>query len=94
MDVNGRAFTLVSAVTVIGRDVSTDLVIDDPGVSRRHAEVRITHDGPRQRVLIKDLGSTNGSYLNGDQVGTEQLAEGDRITLGSTSLVFHADGGR
>ena len=94
LDVNGRAHSLTAAVTVIGRDASADLVVDDPGVSRRHAEIRITHDGPHQQVLIKDLGSTNGSYLNGDQIGTEQLTEGDRVTLGSTTLVFHAEGGR
>ncbi|MCK0113431.1 DUF3662 domain-containing protein [Ornithinimicrobium sp. F0845] len=94
IDVNGRAHSLTAAVTVIGRDASADLVIDDPGVSRRHAELRITHDGPHQQVLVKDLGSTNGSYLNGDQIGTEQLTEGDRLTLGSTTLVFHAEGGR
>lgn len=94
LDLNGRAHNLTAAVTVIGRDASADLVIDDPGVSRRHAEIRITHDGPHQQVLVKDLGSTNGSYLNGDQIGTEQLTEGDRLTLGSTTLVFHAEGGR
>lgn len=81
-------------MTVLGRDASADLVLDDPGVSRQHAEIRITHDGPHQQVIIRDLGSTNGSYVNGDQVGTEQLTEGDRVTMGSTTLIFHADGGR
>lgn len=94
IDVNGRAHTLIAAVTVLGRDASADLVLDDPGVSRRHAEIRITHDGPHQQVIVRDLGSTNGSYVNGDQVGTEQLTEGDRVTMGSTTLIFHADGGR
>lgn len=94
LDINGRAHNLTAAVTVIGRDASADLVVDDPGVSRRHAEVRITHDGPHQQVLVRDLGSTNGSYVNGDQVGTEQLTEGDRLTVGSTTLIFHAEGGR
>ena len=45
-------------------------------------------------MLLRDLGSTNGTYLNGDQVGTEQLTEGDRVTIGSTTLIFHAEGGR
>lgn len=94
LDINGRAHSLTAAVTVLGRDASADLVIDDPGVSRRHAEIRITHDGPHQQVLVKDLGSTNGTYVNGDQVGTEQLAAGDRLTVGSTTLIFHAEGGR
>lgn len=94
LDVNGRAHSLTAAVTVIGRDAGADLVVDDPGVSRRHAEIRISHDGPRQQVMIRDMGSTNGSYVNGDQVGTEQLTEGDRLTVGSTTLIFHAEGGR
>lgn len=94
LDVNGRAHNLTAAVTVIGRDASADLVVDDPGVSRRHAEIRITHDGPHQQVMVRDMGSTNGSYVNGDQVGTERLAEGDRLTVGSTTLIFHAEGGR
>ncbi len=94
LDLNGRAHSLSAAVTVLGRDASADLVIDDPGVSRRHAEVRITHDGPHQQVIVRDLGSTNGSYVNGDQVGTEQLGEGDRLTIGSTTLIFHTEGGR
>lgn len=94
LDINGRAHSLTAAVTVLGRDASADLVVDDPGVSRRHAEVRITHDGPHQQVMVRDMGSTNGSYVNGDQVGTEQLSEGDRLTVGSTTLIFHAEGGR
>jgi hypothetical protein len=94
LDLNGRAHALTSAVTVLGRDASADLVVDDPGVSRRHAEIRITHDGPHQQVLVRDMGSTNGTYLNGDQVGTEQLTDGDRLTVGSTALIFHAEGGR
>ncbi|WP_289781772.1 FhaA domain-containing protein [Ornithinimicrobium faecis] len=94
LDMNGRAHSLTAAVTVLGRDASADLVVDDPGVSRRHVEVRITHDGPHQQVMVRDLGSTNGSYVNGDQVGTEQLTEGDRLTVGSTTLIFHAEGGR
>lgn len=94
LDLHGRAHALSAAVTVIGRDAAADLVLDDPGVSRRHVEIRITHDGPHQQVLVRDLGSTNGTYLNGDQVGTEQLTEGDRVTIGSTTLIFHAEGGR
>lgn len=94
LDVNGRAHSLSAAVTVLGRDASADLVVDDAGVSRRHVEIRITHDGPHQQILVRDMGSTNGTYLNGDQVGTEQLSEGDRLTVGSTTLIFHADGGR
>lgn len=94
LDINGRHHVLGSAVTVLGRDSSADIVVEDPGVSRRHIEVRLTYDGPRQQTLIRDLGSTNGTYVNGDRIGSETLTEGDRITIGSSTLVFHAEGGR
>jgi len=53
-------------------------------VSRRHAELR-REDG---QVLISDLGSTNGTLVNGQPVTAARLADGDRITLGRTTLVF------
>ncbi|GGK55838.1 FhaA domain-containing protein [Ornithinimicrobium pekingense] len=92
LDVDGRAVPLSAAVTTIGRDDSADVVVDDPGVSRRHAEVRISHDGPHLQVLLRDLGSTNGTYLNGEQVGDEELRDGDRITMGRSSLIFRLEG--
>jgi pSer/pThr/pTyr-binding forkhead associated (FHA) protein len=59
-------------------------VIDDPNVSRRHAEVR-REDG---RYVIADLGSTNGVELNGRRVQTATLSHGDRLVLGKTELFF------
>ncbi|GAA5159738.1 hypothetical protein GCM10011366_21350 [Ornithinimicrobium tianjinense] len=92
LEVDGRLVPLAAAVTVIGRDASADLPVDDPGVSRRHAEIRISHDGPHLQVVLRDLGSTNGTYLNGEQVGSEELRSGDRITLGRTHLTFRMEG--
>lgn len=89
LDVDGRRLPLNAAVTVLGRDESATLILEDPGISRRHAEVRISHDGPHLQVILRDLGSTNGTYLNGEQVGSEELREGDRITMGRTDLIFH-----
>lgn len=94
IEIDGTPHQLTAAVTTLGRDESADIVLDDPGASRRHAELRISHDGPHLQVVVRDLGSTNGTYLNGDQVGTEQLREGDRLTLGRSSIVFHLEGGR
>jgi len=94
LDIDGRRENLKTAVTVLGRDASAGIVIDDPGISRRHAEIRVSHDGPHLQVLIRDAGSTNGTFLNGDSIGTEELNDGDRITLGRTTLVFHLDGAR
>jgi len=91
LDIDGRRENLQAAVTSLGRDASAGITIDDPGISRRHAEIRVSHDGPHLQVLIRDAGSTNGTFLNGDSIGTEELNDGDRITLGRTTLVFHLD---
>jgi hypothetical protein len=80
---------LSKAVTVIGRANDCELRLDDPGVSRRHAEVRV--NGNEAEVI--DLGSTNGIRVNGNAVPSARLNDGDRIDLGSTSLVFRRDQG-
>jgi hypothetical protein len=70
---------------VVGRSRDCDIVLDDAGVSRRHAEIRPAADG----WTIMDLGSTNGILLNGREVRSSQpLHAGDRIALGSTEIVF------
>ncbi|MGI8946912.1 MAG: FhaA domain-containing protein [Ornithinimicrobium sp.] len=94
LDIEGTRHPLGVAVTSLGRDESAGVVIEDPGISRRHADIRITHDGPHLQVLIRDAGSTNGTYLNGDQIGTEELHDGDRITMGRTTVTFHLDRAR
>ncbi|MGO0575784.1 FhaA domain-containing protein [Ornithinimicrobium panacihumi] len=92
LELDGRRIPLTQAVTVLGRDAQADVTLDDPGVSRRHAELRITHDGPHLQVILRDLGSTNGSYLNGEQVGSEELRNNDRLTMGRTHLIFRLEG--
>lgn len=92
LEVDGRPMPLTAAVTTLGRDADVTVVLDDPGVSRRHAEVRITHDGPHLQVILRDLGSTNGTYLNGEKVGSEVLRDGDRVTMGRTHLTFRLEG--
>ena len=78
-----------SPVTVLGRGAEADVVVDDSGVSRRHAEIHIEGD----RVRVIDLGSTNGTRVNGTTVTTSWLHPGDRIDMGSSVLVFHTDEG-
>lgn len=75
---------LRDVVTVIGRSRRCDIVIDDPNVSRQHAEVRRQEDG----YIVRDLGSTNGLRLNRRDVKQAALAHGDRIELGTTELLF------
>jgi pSer/pThr/pTyr-binding forkhead associated (FHA) protein len=69
---------------VIGRSKDCDIRISDPNVSRRHAEIR--QDG--STYWIVDLGSTNGIAVNGQALKRAKLDDEDRITLGSTELVF------
>jgi hypothetical protein len=70
---------------VVGRSRECDIVLDDVGVSRRHAEIRPTPDG----WTVADLGSTNGVRLNDRKVrGVQVLQLGDRIELGTTEIVF------
>ncbi|GAB48796.1 FhaA domain-containing protein, partial [Mobilicoccus pelagius] len=94
LELGTDSYPLLSAITIVGRDPSADITLDDTGVSRRHCEIRVTHDGPHLLASIRDLGSTNGTYLNGERLTTARLAEGDRITLGRTSLVVRLGGRR
>ncbi|MFC6704739.1 FhaA domain-containing protein [Flexivirga alba] len=94
LDVDGDRYPMLGAITVIGRDDDADILLDDPGISRRHSEIRVTYDGPHQVITIRDLGSTNGTFVNGDPIGTMHLSEGDRITIGRTHLIVHEGGTR
>jgi len=86
LDVEGRIHRLSTPVTVIGRSTDADIVLDDAGVSRRHAEVHLV-DG-RARVI--DLGSTNGTFVDGERVHAGNLTEGSTITVGRTRIVYHS----
>ena len=70
--------------TLIGRSKDCDIRLTDPNVSRRHAELR--QEGTAYWIL--DLGSTNGVTVNGRRQQRAQLQNDDRITVGSTELVF------
>ena len=78
-------FQLTRAVTRIGRGADSDIRIDDPGVSRHHAEILIGSD-----VILRDLGSTNGTYINGKLVAEQPLRDGAVVTIGSTNLTFRS----
>jgi Protein of unknown function (DUF3662)/Inner membrane component of T3SS, cytoplasmic domain len=83
--VGGRRLLLPPAGGTIGRSRDCDIVLDDVGISRRHAEIRPTADG----WTIADLGSTNGVRVNGKPLaGRESLRPDDRVELGSTQIVF------
>jgi hypothetical protein len=79
-----RTVPLSKEVVTIGRLAECDIVLKDKGASRRHAQIR-TKDGV---ATLTDLGSTNGTRLNGQTVQTRALEDGDRITIGTTTLEF------
>ncbi|MGO4104084.1 FhaA domain-containing protein [Leifsonia sp. YAF41] len=84
LDINGKRYPLVKSRTVIGRGSDADITVDDSGTSRRHVE--ILWDGSRAQV--RDLGSTNGSQLNGSPVKQAILEPESIVTIGRTSIVF------
>lgn len=80
-----HAFPLDTNLVTIGRGLNNDIVLEDPRISRQHAQVRFK----ARRFLITDQGSTNGTYVNGTPVTTEQiLRNGDIVSLGGLELVF------
>lgn len=87
----GREFRLKRSLNIIGRDESAHItIIGDPKVSRRHASVRAEYDlkNQRKQYIISDLGSTNNTYVNGEQISKKTLSAGDKITIGDTFLNF------
>ena len=94
LEVNGTQHPLQPPGLVIGRGSEADLRINDPGISRRHAQIRVNPAGPGLQVDIVDLGSTNGIVVNGQRVQHAVLQEGSRIEIGSTRMLVHAPAGR
>jgi hypothetical protein len=86
LQVEGRRYPLTSALAVLGRGTEADVRIDDPGVSRRHAEVTVSGG----LASIADLGSTNGLVVDGMQVRQASLQDGSEIVLGATTVVYRS----
>jgi hypothetical protein len=86
VDGGGRQFPLGVGSTVIGRGDQTHLRLLDVGMSRRHA--RLDYDGTQ--VVLTDLGSTNGTTVNGQRISAVALNAGDLIQLGTTTLRLEA----
>ena len=82
--VDGSQHRLEKPVMVIGRSKDSDIRVSDPNISRRHAEIR--QEGTA--FWIVDLDSTNGVAVNGRALKRAKLDDEDRITLGSSELVF------
>jgi len=83
---DGRRVALGGSVTTLGRNSDCTVKLADPRSSRRHAEIRSTGDG----FLLTDLGSMNGTTVNGVTVREQVLHDGDEITVGATVMRFEA----
>ena len=87
LEVNGMKHPLDPPGIVIGRGTEADLRINDPGVSRRHAEIRVsTNDTSGTDVSVVDLGSTNGMLVNGSRVQQGELSDGSTVKIGNTTM--------
>jgi hypothetical protein len=89
LEINGERLPLAPPGIVVGRGNDADLRVNDPGVSRRHVEFRVTDDTDGPRVSVHDLGSTNGVLVNGRRVEEATLADGAEIRIGNTILTLH-----
>jgi pSer/pThr/pTyr-binding forkhead associated (FHA) protein len=84
LDIGGKRYPITKSHTVIGRGSDADITVDDTGISRKHVEV--LWDGTRAQV--NDLGSTNGSLLDGRPVNKAPLPPDSVIDIGRTRIVF------
>lgn len=81
-----HAFPIELDLVTVGRGLNNDLIVEDPRVSRQHAQLRYRS----RRYFIGDLGSTNGTYVNGTQVTTDQvLRDGDTVSFGGLEMRFY-----
>ena len=80
----GSRYGLEAPVTSVGRHGEADILLDDVTVSRRHAEV----ERIGERYVARDVGSLNGTWLNGQRVDSAELADGDELQIGRFKLVF------
>jgi hypothetical protein len=87
LEVGDRRYEVTKPVLLIGRSQECDIRLADVNVSRRHAELR--QEGTA--YVIVDLGSTNGTEVNGRRVRQARLEHGDTITVGSSELVFRRE---
>jgi pSer/pThr/pTyr-binding forkhead associated (FHA) protein len=87
VDQTNQRFELRVGSNVVGRGTDADLQLLDQGISRRHLDIQF--DG--NFATVYDLGSTNGTTVNGHEVGSQVLRHGDVIRVGHTRLVFHQE---
>jgi hypothetical protein len=75
----------VQPLTTIGRTRHNDVQVDAPSVSRKHAEIALTENG----YVLRDLGSENGTFVNGERIAEHPLIDGDLLHFGGVGFSFH-----
>ena len=88
---DGRSIVLEQPETIVGRDPKCAVWIDVPGVSRRHASIRLVSNGATTTAVLEDLASTNGTFVNDRPVSSSvTLEDGQTIRVGEATLTFRA----
>ena len=85
LEVGGQAYPLVRAITLLGRGTDADIRVEDPGVSRKHCEIVVGTP-----AMVRDLRSTNGTFVDGQKVDEIALEDGSVVKIGGTSLVYRS----
>lgn len=80
----GAEYSITHSRTVLGRGEGADIIIDDPAVSRMHAAIEYTAG----RFVLKDIGSTNGTIMDGKYIKQADLGHGDTFQVGDTVIEF------
>lgn len=83
IEINGNRHQISGPTLVLGRSTEADVRVDDPGVSRRHCEIRAGNPSS-----IQDLGSTNGIVVDGQHTTRATLRDGSRVVVGSTTIIY------
>ncbi|EST27195.1 hypothetical protein N566_23470, partial [Streptomycetaceae bacterium MP113-05] len=86
VEINGNRHQISGTGMVLGRSTEADVRVDDPGVSRRHCEIRVqSGSGP---ASVQDLGSTNGIVVDGQHTTRATLRDGSRVVVGNTTIIY------
>ena len=83
-----KAFSLPSSVTIVGRRQDCDLCVPLMVISRRHCSLNMDEG----KLSIRDLGSSNGTFVNGQQIDETDLSPGDKVTIGPLNFIVQING--
>lgn len=85
LEVGNQAYPLVRAITLIGRGTDADIRVEDPGVSRQHCEIVVGNP-----ALVRDLKSTNGTFVNGSRIEECAIEDGSVVKIGGTAFTYRS----